>query len=85
MSGTNQEQMERFKVIPHHHKLAEVLLGRAPGRERPEENNYHFSEGTGVQFAATAALVYQRAREQGVGQEMPAEFARWFQPRAESY
>ena len=34
-------------------------------------------EGAGVQGAAVSALVYNLARERGVGQEMPAEWAKW--------
>jgi ornithine cyclodeaminase/alanine dehydrogenase-like protein (mu-crystallin family) len=67
-----------FRVIPKHHSLADVLLKRAPGRERADERNYFFCQGTGTQFAAVGHLIYQRAREMGVGQEMPAEWAKWF-------
>ena len=76
--GTGDDFLAQFNVIPRRHTLSDLLLGKAPGRESGEERNYFFSEGTGVQFAAVCALVYEQAREQGVGQEMPAEWARWF-------
>ena len=78
VSGTTEEWLAQFNVIPRRHTLVDVLLGKAPGRESGTERNYFFSEGTGVQFAAISAVVYERARERGVGQEMPPEWARWF-------
>jgi len=78
-TATTEEMLDVFDVIPHRHTLAEVLSGKAPGRESPEERNYYINNGTGVQYAATVALVYERARERGVGQEMPVEWFRWFQ------
>lgn len=77
-NATTETSLDRFEVIPNHHSLADLLLGKAPGRESPEESNYFFSEGTGVQFAAVGALVYQRARDRNIGQPMPDEWARWF-------
>ncbi|MBI3016282.1 MAG: ornithine cyclodeaminase family protein [Candidatus Tectomicrobia bacterium] len=78
MNATSEGSLGFFKVIPKHHTLTDVLLKKAPGRESSEERNYFFSEGTGVQFAAVGSVVYSRARERGVGQEMPAEWANWF-------
>jgi alanine dehydrogenase len=56
--------------------LAEVLVGIAPGRERPDEltmfmNNF----GVGIQFAALGAHAYQGARDRGLGRELPDD---WF-------
>ena len=76
-TGTDEEYMALYSVIPHRHTLVDLLMGRAPGRASETENNYFLSEGTGVQFGAVAALVYERARQRGVGQEMPEEWARW--------
>lgn len=56
--------------------LAELVLGRVSGRTRPEQVTYFSNnEGNGLQFAATAALAYQRALERGVGRELPTD---WF-------
>ena len=79
-TGTTEEWLALFDAIPHRHHLVDLLLGRAPGRASETERNYFFSEGTGVQYAAVSALVYEQACKRGVGQEMPAEWARWFMP-----
>ncbi len=78
-TATTPEMLDVFNVIPNHHTLADVLSGKAPGRESPEERNYYINNGTGVQYAATVALVYDRAKKRGIGQEMPAEWFKWFQ------
>lgn len=77
-SATDEESLATFSDIPRQHTLADVLLGRAPGRASARERNYFFSEGTGVQFAAVGWLVYHEAHARGVGQEMPVEWAQWF-------
>jgi ornithine cyclodeaminase/alanine dehydrogenase-like protein (mu-crystallin family) len=58
------------------HDLSEVMAGSAPGRQQPEgitlfKNNI----GIGLQFAAVAPQVYERARAAHVGREVPAG---WF-------
>ncbi len=78
LAGTHEKVMALYDPIPHHHTLVEVLRGDAPGRESDEENNYFMNEGTGVQFAALAALAYELALERGVGEEMPEGVAKWF-------
>ena len=78
INATNEASLAPFSVIPRQHSLVDVLLGKAPGRESDDECNYFFSEGTGVQFAALTATAYRAAREQGVGEEMPEAWARWF-------
>jgi ornithine cyclodeaminase/alanine dehydrogenase-like protein (mu-crystallin family) len=56
--------------------LAELLAERAPGRERADEITcFANNVGTGLQFAAAGALALRKAREQGVGKELPDE---WF-------
>ena len=77
-TGTNEAFLAKFEVIPHHHQLVDVLLGKAPGRESDEERNYFFCEGTGIQYAAMAALAYDLAQERGIGTEMPAEVHKAF-------
>jgi alanine dehydrogenase len=53
-----------------HAELGEVVAGRAPGRTDPEEVTVFDSGGTGIETAAAAALLYDRAREAGLGEEM---------------
>jgi ornithine cyclodeaminase/alanine dehydrogenase-like protein (mu-crystallin family) len=52
-------------------EIGEVLLGKKPGRRSREEITVYKSTGLAVEDAATARLVYDRAREQGVGVKLP--------------
>jgi len=47
--------------------LAGLAAGKHPGRARAEEVIVFDSTGTGLQDAASAALLYERARNRGVG------------------
>ncbi|MBM3357582.1 MAG: ornithine cyclodeaminase family protein [Betaproteobacteria bacterium] len=56
--------------------LSEVMTGRASGRKRAEDITlFKNNIGIGLQFAAVAPLVYERARAARAGHEVPAE---WF-------
>jgi ornithine cyclodeaminase/alanine dehydrogenase-like protein (mu-crystallin family) len=56
--------------------LGELLAERAPGRERADEITcFANNVGLGLQFAAAGALALRKAREQGVGRELPDD---WF-------
>jgi ornithine cyclodeaminase/alanine dehydrogenase-like protein (mu-crystallin family) len=62
--------MERFA------DLADVLSGRAQGRQSAQEITCFMNNvGTGLQFAAAGAHVLKKAREQRVGTELPDH---WF-------
>ena len=50
-----------------HAELADVVVGRKPGRRSPEDITIFDSTGTALQDVAAAALVYQRARAGNVG------------------
>jgi alanine dehydrogenase len=56
-------------------ELESVMLGNAPGRQSADEITFFYGEGAGLQFAALGYLVWQRARDRGVGRELPTE---WF-------
>jgi ornithine cyclodeaminase/alanine dehydrogenase-like protein (mu-crystallin family) len=75
LGASTAASMATFDAIPYRHTLPDVLLGKAPGRSSEAEINCFIDEGTGVQFAAVASLVYDRCRERGIGRELPAE---WF-------
>ena len=61
---------------PAHASLADLRAGRHPGRTRADEITLFLNTGTqGVQFAAVGGYVLQRAREQGLGTEVPDD---WF-------
>lgn len=57
-------------------ELAELVSGRAEGRrDDAERTAFVNNTGLGIQFAAVGALVLRRARERGIGRELPTE---WF-------
>jgi alanine dehydrogenase len=53
------------------HELQEVVAGRVPGRPSGEAITLFESMGVALEDIAAAQLVYRKAREQGVGQELP--------------
>ena len=53
------------------HELREVVAGRVPGRLSPEGVTLFESMGVALEDIAAAELVYRKAREQGVGAELP--------------
>jgi len=53
-----------------HAALGEVIAGRQPGRENATEITVFDSTGLAVQDVALARMVYERARERGVGMEI---------------
>lgn len=56
--------------------LGELLAGIAPGRQSEREITcFANNVGSGLQFAAAGAYVLKKAREQGVGRELPDD---WF-------
>ncbi|WP_251342862.1 ornithine cyclodeaminase family protein [Haloplanus halophilus] len=54
-----------------HAELGEVVAGEAPGRTDEEEITVFDSGGTGIETTAAAAMLYEKAREEGLGQELP--------------
>ena len=74
--ATEQKHLDESKIAD----LGEVISGRA-GRRTPEQitlftgGGTGASSGLGIQFAAVAHLVYEAAREAGLGRELPTE---WF-------
>ncbi|AHG03997.1 ornithine cyclodeaminase [Halobacterium sp. DL1] len=56
-----------------HAELGEVVAGSAPGRESPEDVTVFDSGGTGIETAAAAHMLYERAVERNRGKEI--EFA----------
>ncbi|MCU4924966.1 ornithine cyclodeaminase family protein [Halobacteria archaeon AArc-dxtr1] len=54
-----------------HAELGEVVAGVEPGRTSAEEITVFDSGGTAIETVAAANLLYERAREQGLGTELP--------------
>jgi alanine dehydrogenase len=50
-----------------HAELGEVVAGEEPGRESDDEVTVFDSGGTGIETVAAAHLLYERAREEGLG------------------
>ncbi|HZT51597.1 MAG TPA: ornithine cyclodeaminase family protein [Stellaceae bacterium] len=64
------------KLPPDLPILPDIVAGRAEGRRRDDETTCFFNNlGMGYQFATAGALVYRKARAQGLGRALPTE---WF-------
>jgi ornithine cyclodeaminase/alanine dehydrogenase-like protein (mu-crystallin family) len=54
------------------HELGDLLAGRAPGRTSPDQITvFKNNAGQGIADVAIAARVYRRARERGLGLDLP--------------
>lgn len=53
------------------HELSDVVAGRIPGRLSPEGVTLFESMGIALEDIAAADLVYRKAKEQGIGVELP--------------
>ncbi len=63
-------------ALPGEPQLSAVVAGEAPGRTSETDINAFVNNiGLGIQFAALGALAYRKARERGLGRELPGE---WF-------
>ena len=58
-------------IPPIHADLGELVSGRRPGRETPQERTMACNLGLALDDIATAPLVYQRALKEGVGTWLP--------------
>ena len=58
------------------HNVEDLVAGKVPGRTREDQiTMFNNNTGAGIQFAAVGAAVLQRAREMGLGKEIPTD---WF-------
>jgi alanine dehydrogenase len=81
VAGTKEERSR----VPHVNlpdevldmpSLADVIGGTHQGRTSEQQTTFFLNVGAiGAQFEAVAALVYERAKEEGLGREIPTE---WF-------
>ncbi|MFH1921354.1 MAG: ornithine cyclodeaminase family protein [Planctomycetota bacterium] len=61
-----------FKHTPYPYAdLGEIAAGKKPGRERDDERTISINLGLALDDMATAIRVYHKAREQGIGTELP--------------
>lgn len=57
-------------------KLPEMIVGKVKGRTSDKEATCFINDmGLGLQFAATAGIVYRKAKKIGLGNELPTD---WF-------
>ncbi len=57
-------------------EISDFLIGRATGRTTNQQITFFLNNvGTGVQFASMGYCVYRRAKQMGMGREIPTE---WF-------
>lgn len=75
LTGTKASFLDQFHVIPKRNSLIDVIAGVTPGRESESERNLYFGEGSGIQYTAIAAMVYERARQRGIGKQVPPDVA----------
>ena len=69
------ERLDRGIVKPEDlHELGELLTGKCRGRKSEKEITlFKNNTGMGIQFAATARKIYEKARQKGIGTELPLE------------
>jgi ornithine cyclodeaminase/alanine dehydrogenase len=61
-----------FKNTPHAYAdLGEIVAGKKPGRESPEERIISINLGLALEDMATAILIYKKALEKGIGVVLP--------------
>ena len=53
------------------HELVSVVAGQVPGRSSDESITLFESHGIGMSDVAAAAYVYRKAKERGLGTELP--------------
>ena len=61
-----------FKDTPEPYAdLSEIVTGRKPGRQRPDERTMTINLGLALEDMATAIRIYRRAQEHGLGVQLP--------------
>ena len=58
-------------IPPIHADLGELVTGRKPGREKPEERTMACNLGIALDDIAVAPLIYERALGKGIGTWLP--------------
>ncbi len=61
-----------FKDVPQPYAdLGEIVAGKKPGRENANERTICINLGLALDDMATAILIYRKARENGIGTQLP--------------
>lgn len=58
-------------IPPVHAELADLVAGRRPGRESPEERTFACNLGIALEDMAIAPEIYRRAKARGLGTSLP--------------
>ena len=53
------------------HELSDIVSGSIPGRTNPGDITLFESQGIGIEDIAVAAHIYQKAKSEGSGIELP--------------
>jgi alanine dehydrogenase len=70
-AGNLLQALETGAVMPEAvRELGQIIAGQVHGRQSSEDITLFASQGLALEDLAAARLVYDRAREQGVGREM---------------
>ncbi|HEX9077713.1 MAG TPA: hypothetical protein VF932_18150, partial [Anaerolineae bacterium] len=71
-------QLEHYRSIgyfqdipPIHASLGELVAGKKPGRQSPQERTIACNLGLALDDMAVAPIVYRRAKERGIGTWLP--------------
>ena len=72
---SNKEYRRRYRPREYPF-LADVIAGKIAGRQSDTESVFYDNNSAGLQFAAVGRVVYDRAKELGLGMNIPME---WFQ------
>lgn len=66
------KELGYFSNIPHvYAELCDLVSGKKPGRENPEERIMGMNLGLAIEDMATAILIYRKAKKVGVGTKLP--------------
>ncbi len=70
-AGDLMPSLETGAILPEAvYELGQVIAGHVPGRKSPEDITLFASQGLALEDMAAAHVVYDRAVERGVGQEI---------------
>lgn len=74
----DKSQMEYYRTVGYFKEtpnpyadLGEIVSGKKPGREKPEERTMSINLGIAPDDMATAVIIYKKAVEQGIGTRLP--------------
>jgi ornithine cyclodeaminase/alanine dehydrogenase-like protein (mu-crystallin family) len=70
MAFTRQAGYFQNTPVPYA-DLGEIVAGKKPGREKDSERTITINLGLALDDMATAIRIYQKAREKGIGVELP--------------